>query len=257
MPFRRLGERWRGLGRHLGAPRGGGVAFLPSDIAGLTGWWDASDATTLYTDAGSTLVSSDGDLVYRMSDKSGGAGNRYMQQTNAALRWTYRENVQNGLSAAEQVDSADTMTSLALSNFVAADESFYFIVWCPNGSPSNGQVMNDPSFYTGLTDPAGNTYYFKNWDGAYKDTATISVTPGTWLVTCFWLTGGNVYIQKNDDSASSPVASGNTTNLTGALHLFRTLNTGYFGEAGTYNLGVAEGDRNALISGLMTKWGVS
>ena len=72
--------------------------ITPLNISGLQGWYDFSDATTLYTDAGSTLVSSDGDLIYQANDKSGN-GNNAVQATEAN-RPVYKVNIQNGLSIA-------------------------------------------------------------------------------------------------------------------------------------------------------------
>ena len=45
--------------------------FVPTDISGLSIWFDFSDTDKLYTDAGSTKVSSDGDKIYQANDKSG------------------------------------------------------------------------------------------------------------------------------------------------------------------------------------------
>lgn len=42
----------------------------PTDISNLIGWWDFTDASSMYTDAGSTNVSSNGDLVERVDNKA-------------------------------------------------------------------------------------------------------------------------------------------------------------------------------------------
>ena len=44
--------------------------FLPIDVSSCAGWYDFSDLTTMYTDAGSTNVSSDSDAIYRIDNKS-------------------------------------------------------------------------------------------------------------------------------------------------------------------------------------------
>jgi hypothetical protein len=46
--------------------------FTPASLSGLAGWWEA-DPTKLYTDAGVTLVSADGQTVQQMNDKTAGA----------------------------------------------------------------------------------------------------------------------------------------------------------------------------------------
>ena len=38
----------------------------PTDVEDLIGWWDFTDASTMYTDAGSTNVSSSGQRIYRI-----------------------------------------------------------------------------------------------------------------------------------------------------------------------------------------------
>lgn len=78
--------------------RGGSVTppFSPTDITGLKLWIDFSDADTLFTDAGSTPVSSDGDAIYQANDKSGNGFHAVM--ATEADRPAYKTNVQNGKS---------------------------------------------------------------------------------------------------------------------------------------------------------------
>tara|TARA_R100001443_G_scaffold12581_1_gene22281 strand:- start:1742 stop:2797 length:1056 start_codon:yes stop_codon:yes gene_type:complete len=46
------------------------IEIIPTDISDLVGWWDFTDASSMYTDAGSTNVSSNGDLVERIDNKA-------------------------------------------------------------------------------------------------------------------------------------------------------------------------------------------
>lgn len=71
--------------------------FVPTDITGCTLWLDFSDADCLFTDAGTTKVSSDGDLIYQANDKSG--NNKHATQSNSAYRPSYKTGAQNSLSA--------------------------------------------------------------------------------------------------------------------------------------------------------------
>ena len=42
----------------------------PNEVTGLIGWWDFTDSSTMYTDEGSTNVSSDGQKLYRIDNKA-------------------------------------------------------------------------------------------------------------------------------------------------------------------------------------------
>lgn len=79
-------------------------AFVPTDITGLAQWLDFSDANTLYTDAGTTKVSSDGDAIYQANDKSG--NNKHATQTTAGYRPLYKTGIQNSKSIA-RFDGSD------------------------------------------------------------------------------------------------------------------------------------------------------
>lgn len=94
-----------------------GAAFLPTDIAGLTMWYDFSDATTLFTDAGSTLVSGDGDAIHQANDLSG--NNRHLLAYNTTTgKPLYKTGIKNGLSVS-RFDGSDDV----LRYYNAADTS--------------------------------------------------------------------------------------------------------------------------------------
>lgn len=80
---------------NAGVPATAPVLFNPSQVATIRGWYDFSDGTTLYIDAGRTvIVSADGQTIRGISDKSGQANHA----TVPANGPTYRDNVQNGRS---------------------------------------------------------------------------------------------------------------------------------------------------------------
>jgi hypothetical protein len=70
---------------------------VDSIVYGMVGWWDGSDATSLYTGSGhSSPVSANGDSIQTFADKSGN-GNDFVQATSGT-RPTYVTGAQNGLS---------------------------------------------------------------------------------------------------------------------------------------------------------------
>lgn len=82
-------------------------AFSPLDIPGLQAWYDFSDPTKLFTDAGTTPVSGDGDLIYQCNDKSGNSN--HITQTTEGDRPAYKVNIQGGLSVARFDTTSDSM----------------------------------------------------------------------------------------------------------------------------------------------------
>ena len=83
-------------GLQIISPRGG-AAWTPANISGCFLWLDFSDPNTLFTDAGITKVSNNGDAIYQANDKSGNS-NHAIQSTEAN-RPLYMTNIQNSLSA--------------------------------------------------------------------------------------------------------------------------------------------------------------
>ena len=121
------------------------AAFSPSDIASLEGWWDGSDATTLYTDAGSTLVSGDADAIYQWNDKSGSGKN--MTQVTLGARPLYKVGIQNSLSAVF-FDGSDDLIKLATQ----CDPRTGFIV-----ARAITGLPNDAALFAGIDNSTNRT----------------------------------------------------------------------------------------------------
>lgn len=80
--------------------------FLPNSIAGLVGWWDFSDITSLFQDDARTVpITADGQTIGGVTDRSG-SGN-HLSQVTAGSRATYKVGVQNGLSVARLDGTSD------------------------------------------------------------------------------------------------------------------------------------------------------
>ena len=83
-----------GIGLTLALGRGGVVPFNAAQAPGLVADWDFTDATKLYTDSGTTLVSSNADVVGQINDKSGNG--YHLRQTDGTAKGTYRTGQVNG-----------------------------------------------------------------------------------------------------------------------------------------------------------------
>tara|TARA_B100000902_G_scaffold278784_1_gene264682 strand:+ start:2379 stop:3629 length:1251 start_codon:yes stop_codon:yes gene_type:complete len=73
-----------------------GATTQPIDIDGLVAWWDFTDKSSMYTDAGSTNVSSNNDKIYRVDNKAYTLQNnntsalgKYLEQEVEAKRPTH------------------------------------------------------------------------------------------------------------------------------------------------------------------------
>lgn len=84
-----------GLGLNLGLGRGSATGgFNPNNAPGMVADWDFTNQLMLYTDSGTTLVSSNADVVGQIND---GSGNGYhLRQTDGTAKGTYRTNQVNG-----------------------------------------------------------------------------------------------------------------------------------------------------------------
>jgi hypothetical protein len=93
------------------------AAFSPLDIENLEAWFDFSDPATMFTDAGVTPVSGDGDKIYRINDKSG--NDNHASQPSEANRPLYKTGIQNSLSMGlgDGSDDIITFTNLSLTDF--------------------------------------------------------------------------------------------------------------------------------------------
>lgn len=87
-------------------------AISPISLDSMIWWYDFSDASMLYTDAGVTRVVNDEDLIYQVNDKSGNDNHAY--ETNGDYRPKYKINIRNGMSVA-RFDGNDALRTTLLS----------------------------------------------------------------------------------------------------------------------------------------------
>lgn len=244
---------------------GGGAAvyLTPSQGAGQTAEWDASDATKLFVDAGSTAVSADGDAVAQMNDQTANARHA-SEATNKPL---YKVNRQNGLSGLYFDGSNDILTTaVPLSNFIANNAYTCYLVIKPIAITTNEATvaLNDVPFadasgYFGVALKTAPTAHAYNYDGNY-DSASGSITVGAAVLITFWHSGGSIYMQVNNGTPTS-AASGNTSNLVGAMRWGRNYNGSAFCEYDFYQASVHnqvhdDATRDSINKGLIAKWGI-
>lgn len=163
------------------------INLTPLDIFGsnLHQWFDTSDVSTLFTDAGVTNVSSDEDRIYQMNDKSG-KGN-HASQAVLANRPYYKTSVINGLDSAEY--RVNQQMSLSIPSFYSdsVSQMCIFIVWqSTNISQSFGGIYSNYTNAGPAPNKGGalfraessesNIYSFTSSGTAQKATPTIPST---------------------------------------------------------------------------------
>lgn len=163
----------------------GEAGLSPNEINDTTGhtclaWYDFTDATTMYTDAGSTNVSSDDDAIHRITNKSSASGGdrytTYLQQPNgSAYKPKYKVGGQGGKSYANfdgnytyiggnrdntgtRVGNAGSSNNFSNQNDIQSDEIAVFFV-------SAGFEAAD----AGPTNFRRAVFGFRNWQGTGND----------------------------------------------------------------------------------------
>lgn len=131
-------------------PAGGGP-WDPSQLTSLSGWWDASDSSTLFdaTSGGSTPTH--GTNVKRWEDKSGN-GHHALQADNAGPKLQVTSNTLNSSSVVRftpiQQSLATTMLEVPASSDFTPDLLSVMLVMRSTASPTNSGVLgmwNPPS----------------------------------------------------------------------------------------------------------------
>jgi hypothetical protein len=86
-----------GLGNSITSGSAPASGFSPEQISTLVGWWDFTDTDTMFTDGGTTKVSSNDDKIYRINNKAyakmhtpSNALGVYLEQGTEASRPLYK-----------------------------------------------------------------------------------------------------------------------------------------------------------------------
>ena len=243
------------------------VPFDPSTLPGLTGWWDASDSSTLFdATSGGSAVAADGEVA-RLEDKSGNG--RHFTQSTSSLRPLRKTAVQGGNDVVRFDGSDDWMGAdgWVYSAVQSSASSSIFIVSKATtvGTNSvdgwlNEMVFSDAggnhgAFVLRSNDTAGAIGY----NGFNTAFPTVSYVPGNWVVFSSWHEGYDLFA-KIDNNAESSGYLGSRSVTGGSVYLGRNFDAARFdgdlGEMITYDVALSEANRNKVISFLMDKWGL-
>jgi len=234
--------------------------FVPTDISGCALWLDFSDADTMFTDAGSTKVANDGDLIYQINDKSGNGYNA--SQSSAGYRPAYKINIKNGLSTGKFNDDKLTMSDTLRASL---DKTVtYFGVQRYDGAAQDGFGTR---YYTAdefLYYQYSNTQYRFNWG------KNIAVEPSsTCTLQDFYIKGfkwnspaqrvdlynNGVTSVVNDAPALNASLAGNATKpLT--LGVINSGGIQYFAELVVYTAALSDNDMTRVVTYLNNKWAI-
>lgn len=262
--------------RGLITPLGRGIqrvstAFSPTDIAGCQLWLDISDATTLFTDAGTTPVSSDGDAIYQVNDKSGNSNNA--TQATSGNRPLYKVNIQNSLSAALFDNTNDYLvfpyplgTATDLTVFLISRFSSISNYDAITGRNNNGNLGTYWGAWAVHLSAGGK--FYAGTDVKYRIAAPASpvVANGNFYSIRLKKSGtsaGNLSLSVNNgtpavntgNTAANPASSEMSVGFRGEL-AGHTPYDGYLGEYIVYDSALSTGDITSVETYLNSKWSV-
>jgi len=248
-------------------PVGGGLLFH----------FDATIPTYMYIDAGSTLVSADGQRVHRWKSKN---SVRYMDQATTTYKPLYTTTGgQNGKSFLYFDGSNDVMSMVWESAFSTTARSFFLIA-----QPVGTQGVTSYPFFFGMGNGTNGTqYYFNNGSQYYEFSQgswTIdSVRSNTYVLNSFRMHFGRshspfapngiklrvtnnlgVSVDNSDTPPSAPVYGSPQRVAFGARpsgassHDFHGSFRVY--EWGVYDRGISDNETNLLTQYFRTKYNV-
>ncbi len=217
----------------------------PSDIEDLLTWIDFSDKDTLFINTGGTTpVNVDGDLIYRVADKSD--GNDYWYAISAGVRPVYKENQLNGLSAAHFPAGNYLRT---INSYGTYNKSIFTVARLLIDE-------NKRNLYNRVS------YNFWTRDGAIhlgRDSyiSVPAVSDTNYIITALWDTGSNARLRLNRGiEEATGIAEGWASNY--MWHLMSTAaeegGEGYIYESIIYDRILSIEEYTAVESYLNNKW---
>jgi hypothetical protein len=231
--------------------------FVPTDVSNMIIWIDFSDANYLFTDAGSTKVSSDGDAIYQANDKSG--NDYHVVQATAGSRPLYKTNIQNSKSVA-RFDGSDDWMDKAYGATKSQPNTF-FSVWKSNNAEGDACYIFDghTTYRQALlssTAATPDSYYMYAGRNLYLGT----FPKGKFVTTCALFNGTNSQLWENATSIGTGDVDtfGTPTGITLGARLSNHASPldGDFCELIAYNKQLSDAERNNVFAYLNNKWAI-
>jgi hypothetical protein len=229
----------------------------PDEIAGLAGWFDFSDISTLFQDtARTTPVTADGQMIKGITDLSGSA-NHLTEATNGPA---YTVGMQNGLSGGRWDGVNDILRKDPLASAAPTTGWTLLIVSRKRSAldATSRTLVNLGGFVQvrcqSSVHATGMNYYINNTGGT---TLNVLTSPTTWGVDVLRNVGGGTQAY-TDGGTSVPCNADPGVAITGLTRIilgeFNDLDVA---EVLFYRVGVSDTELNILGNYLADKWALS
>jgi hypothetical protein len=228
-------------------------ASLP--VNGAILWLDASKQSSLFTDAGSTNVKNNGDLVYQWNDLSG-ANNHATQSTSGSRpAWSSPANGQNVLGGV----SFNGSTSIIYPTISSSDKTV-FIVHKGISSSSDTRLFTSYSDYSlsvGASVYSGGNLSFVREYIVWANSGFSRVyNPTIFNLTYTNSPSFSATLSKSENSGNTTIQTITSTGTTSGLSDFFSLD-GTFYEFILFTRALSAAEMTAMNSYLRTKWGTA
>lgn len=230
------------------------VGFNPASISGLAGWWDASDASTLYDDTSAGALVGSGGLVARWEDKSGNG--RHATQSTSAKRPVRSVAQVNGLDALT-FDGTDD--KLIYSGPSQSEATIFAVVRKADGVSQYQGLFAFAKTYAIYSRLGSGNWGVYNVTGGQDNPSGITLAAGTTYALTARRTSSNRFLYTNG-SLSATVAGDSFSgyaDIIGADADNSQVHNGEICELLAYTSSLSDADRGQVESYLMTKWGVT
>jgi hypothetical protein len=244
------------------APSGGAAAaFTPSSVAGYARDWNFADVTKLFQDmAHATPVTANNDLIGAVEDLAG-SGEYMAAVADNTTRFTYKTNVQNGLS----MGRSDGVNDVLLAANAADTSITLFVVLkkvtavAASSETAFSFNHDQAQIYTNSAAPsaAGFNYYATTAEGE----AVIGGTATNCTIVCLrYASSADLKLYANGGAPTS-IDPHDNWQASPFLVLGRDGTSGFgdydFGRVLIYSAALSDTDLNTVFSGLGSLWSIA